>query len=163
MVRIAVISLVVGLVAGWVGQRSRFCSIGGIRDLLLTRSTALLGGMIALFVAAWVLYPLIRLVKPSAPPQIVEYTGAEPNPDDPAAIGPEEGLQQPPAISPLRVLIFLSGIGLGFVSLLVDGCPFRQHVLAGQGLRSAQFYLVGFYIAALTFEWWGLPVLRWLF
>ena len=54
----------------------------------------------------------------------------------------------------------MGGIGVGLVSTIVGGCPFRQHVLAGQGSRQARFYLLGFYIAALAFGFWSPLLLR---
>ena len=38
-----------------------------------------------------------------------------------------------------------AAFGLGLLSVLANGCPFRQHVLAAQGSSSATFYLAGFY------------------
>ena len=49
-----IVSLVVGLVIGFLAQRSRFCTIGGIRDLILMRDTHLLNGIVALVAAAFV-------------------------------------------------------------------------------------------------------------
>src|SRR5512136_378630 len=47
------ISLVVGLAIGFVAQRSRFCTVGGIRDMIMMRDTHLFYGIIALVVAAF--------------------------------------------------------------------------------------------------------------
>lgn len=163
MMSVALLSLGLGLVAGWLGQRSRFCSIGGLRDVLLTGDTTLLRGIIALFVAAWLAYPVIALLRPAAPPELVEMTQPPPNPDDPSLIADDNEFHLPFELTMLDGVIFLSAIGVGFFSLLVDGCPFRQHVLAGQGRREAQFYLLGFYAAALAFYWWSTPLLRMIF
>ncbi|MEW5957499.1 MAG: YeeE/YedE thiosulfate transporter family protein [Chloroflexota bacterium] len=160
---IALLSLGVGLAAGWLGQRSRFCSIGGLRDVLLTGDTTLLRGLLALFVAAWLAYPLSVMLQPARPPEIVEMSQPAAGPDDPARIVADTGFHLPFELTKLDALIFLSGLGVGFFSLLVDGCPFRQHVLAGQGRREAQFYLLGFYLAALVFDVWSTPLLRLIF
>ena len=58
----AVASLVVGIVIGFVGQRSRMCFVGGIRDWILVRDTFLLKGLIAFILVSWVLFPLAPLV-----------------------------------------------------------------------------------------------------
>lgn len=164
MTSVALISLGLGLVTGWLGQRSRFCSIGGLRDLLLTGDTTLLRGMMALFVAAWLTYPVISLLQPTMPPELVEINQSLSNPEDPARLHTEPEASAPLIeLSWLDGIIFIGGVGVGFFSLLVDGCPFRQHVLAGQGWREAQFYLLGFYAAALVFSLWSTPLLRLLF
>src|SRR5581483_5702002 len=54
-----------GLVVGYLGQRSRMCSIGGLRDFVLVRDTALLKGALALLVTAWVSFGVVRLVSTS--------------------------------------------------------------------------------------------------
>ena len=43
----AITTLVVGVVVGYLGQRSRMCFIGGIRDVMLVRDGYLLRGLIA--------------------------------------------------------------------------------------------------------------------
>ena len=43
-------TLVIGIVIGYLGQRSRFCSIGGFRDYFLARDTYLLKGYLGLIV-----------------------------------------------------------------------------------------------------------------
>jgi uncharacterized membrane protein YedE/YeeE len=48
---------------------------------------------------------------------------------------------------------------VGYVSVLADGCPFRQHVLAGQGTMSSMVYLGGFFSGAITFHVWVAPLL----
>lgn len=161
---VAILSLGVGLLAGWLGQRSRFCSIGGLRDYLLTGDTTLLQGLLALFVVAWLIYPLSILLQPAQAPEIIEMSQLPPSPDDPSLIIEDKNqFQLPFELTMLDAIIFLSGIGVGFFSLLVDGCPFRQHVMAGQGWREARFYLVGFYAAAVVFNFWSTPLLRLIF
>ena len=48
------ISLGIGLVVGVICQRSRFCTMGAFRDLLLFRQIHLLSGIIALLVTAFI-------------------------------------------------------------------------------------------------------------
>jgi hypothetical protein len=52
------------------------------------------------------------------------------------------------------------GLGVGFFSTLANGCPFRQHVLAAQGVVSSMAYLAGFFAGAVIFHLW---VASWLF
>ena len=42
-------TLIIGLIAGFLGQRSRMCFVGGIRDLYLIKSTYLFKGLIGFF------------------------------------------------------------------------------------------------------------------
>ena len=129
----AVASLVVGIVIGFVGQRSRMCFVGGIRDWILVRDTFLLKGLIAFILVSWVLFPLAPLV------------GGE-------ALG-SFGVPVTSAI----VLTAVGGFGVGWVSIMADGCPFRQHVLAAQGTGSSMVYLAGFFSGAVMFHIWVSP------
>jgi len=124
----AVASLVVGIVIGFVGQRSRMCFVGGIRDWILVRDTFLLKGLIAFGLVAWIAFPLSELA------------GG-------AAVG-EFGR---PAVTDL-LLTVAGGLGVGYVSVLANGCPFRQHVLAGQGSGGSFVYLAGFFSGAILFH-----------
>lgn len=38
------------------------------------------------------------------------------------------------------------------MSILANGCPFRQHVLASQGSGSSMMYLFGFFAGAPIFH-----------
>ena len=124
----AVASLVVGLVIGFVGQRSRMCFIGGIRDWILVRDTFLLKGLIAFGLVAWVLFPLFAAAGGAAVPEFGR-----------------------PALRAL-LLTVAGGFGVGYVSVLANGCPFRQHVLASQGTGGSMVYLGGFYAGAIVFH-----------
>lgn len=129
----AVASLVVGIVIGFVGQRSRMCFVGGIRDWILVRDTFLLKGLIAFVLVTAVGFPLA--------------SGA-----GGAAVG-DFGWP----IASTIVLTIIGGFGVGYVSILAEGCPFRQHVLAGQGSGSSMMYLLGFFAAAPVFHLWVSP------
>src|SRR5213593_1752242 len=132
----ALATLTIGLALGYLGQRSRMCFIGGIRDFILVRDTYLLSGLIAFGVAAWLAFPVIGLV-----------VGARPGP----ALGFSDAITV--------VLTMVGGFGVGFLSTLANGCPFRQHVLAAQGVKSSIAYLVGFFAGAAIFHAWTAPLL----
>ena len=104
----AIASLVVGVVIGFVAQRSRMCFVGGIRDWILVRDTFLLKGLVAFALVAWVLFPVTALL------------GGE----------PADGFAAPV----LEALLFTvaGGFLVGSVSIFANGCPLRQHVLAAQ-------------------------------
>jgi uncharacterized membrane protein YedE/YeeE len=131
----AVASLIIGLTLGYVGQRSRLCFVGGLRDALLLRSWRLLIPMLAFALTAWVAFPLVA------------WAGG-------GAAGPF-GL---PDVTTLA-LTLIGGFGVGAVSILANGCPFRQHVLAAQGAISSIAYLAGFLVGAVLFHTLVVPLL----
>ena len=135
----AIATLVVGLVIGFLAQRSRMCFVGGIRDFILVRDTELLKGLLAFALTAWIALPLAELV--AGLPRIV-FTAAD---------------------STSVALTVAAGLGVGLFSTLANGCPLRQHVLAAQGIVSSWTYLVGFLGGAVIFHSWVAPLLfRWL-
>jgi uncharacterized protein len=132
-------SLALGVVVGYLGQRSRMCSIGGLRDFVLVRDTALLKGAGALLVTAWVSFAVIRLVSSSDVSHGLIAAGTTPS-----------GLRAVVAIA-------VGAVVLGFVATLSGACPLRQHVLAGQGRVGAWSFLAGFYLAAVVYTSWIAP------
>lgn len=131
-----VATLLIGVILGYLGQRSRMCFIGGIRDFILVRDGYLLKGLIAFGLTAWLAFPLAGLV----------VGGARPAPF---------GLSDVVTL----VLTILGGFGVGYFSTLANGCPLRQHVLAAQGVRSSIAYLAGFFAGAVIFHVWAAPLL----
>ena len=131
----SVATLLIGLVLGYTGQRSRMCFVGGIRDFILVRDTALLKGLIAFGLAAWLAFPLADLL-----------TGT-----------PSEAYAVADMVT--VILTVAGGFGVGYVSTLANGCPLRQHVLAAQGISSAWTYLAGFFAGAVLFHAWVGPTL----
>ncbi|MBI2817973.1 MAG: YeeE/YedE family protein [Acidobacteria bacterium] len=131
----AVATLVIGVIVGYLGQRSRMCFVGGIRDFILVRDAYLLKGLIAFGITAWLSFPL-------------------------AGLGVSRG-PLPFALSDAItvVLTIIGGFGVGYVSTLANGCPLRQHVLAAQGTTSSIAYLAGFLIGAVIFHAWIAPLL----
>jgi uncharacterized membrane protein YedE/YeeE len=130
----AVASLVVGVIIGFVGQRSRMCFIAGIRDFILVRDTFLLKGLIAFGVVAWIAFPISGLLGG-------EFVGEFGRP-----------------VLQTILLAAVGGFGVGYVSVLANGCPFRQHVLAAQGTVSSMIYLVGFFAGGVVFHTWVGPL-----
>ena len=131
----AVATLVAGVALGYLGQRSRMCFVGGIRDFMLVRDGYLLRGVAAFAVTAWLAFPFVaalgaRGVGPFGPPDVVT-----------------------------ALLTVAGAFGVGYVSTLANGCPFRQHVLAAQGVVSSGTYLVGFFAGAVLFHLCVAPLL----
>jgi uncharacterized membrane protein YedE/YeeE len=131
----AIATLVAGLLIGYLGQRSRLCFVGGIRDFVLIRDTYLLKGLAAFGLTAWLAFPLAGLVV-GEPVASFDLTDAV-----------------------TVALTLAGGFGVGYVSTLANGCPLRQHVLAAQGARSSISYLAGFFAGAVIFHAWAGPLL----
>jgi uncharacterized protein len=132
-------SLGFGVIVGYLGQRSRMCSIGGLRDFVLVRDTGLLKGVGALLVTAWVAFGAIRVIAGSDAGKGLLAAGTSPS-----------GLTA-------CLAILVGAVLLGFVATLSGACPLRQHVLAGQGRIGAWSFLAGFYIAAVAYTSWIAP------
>jgi len=131
----ALATLVAGIVLGYLGQRSRMCFVGGIRDFILVRDRDLLRGLVAFGITAWLAFPLVAAL------------GA-------AAVGP---FAKPDLTT--MALTVCGAFGVGYVSTLANGCPFRQHVLAAQGAVSSVTYVTGFLVGAVIFHVWAAPLL----
>ena len=135
----AIATLVIGVVLGYLGQRSRMCFVGGIRDFILVRDTALLKGLIAFGLTAWLAFPLAGLIAGTAS----------------GTFGVADALTDTVTIA----LTIAGGFGVGYVSTLANGCPLRQHVLAAQGATSSMAYLGGFFAGAVIFHAWAVSFL----
>ncbi|MDE3074119.1 MAG: YeeE/YedE family protein [Chloroflexota bacterium] len=136
----AIATLLAGIVLGYLGQRSRMCFVGAIRDVLLVRDTYLFKGLIAFGLTTWLAFPLAGLLG--------GQTDAGP------ATFPISQLSAGSVM-----LAAVGGLGLGLFSTLANGCPFRQHVLAAQGALSSLTYLAGFYLGAVVFQMLVVPLL----
>lgn len=166
------LSLALGAILGYLAQRSRMCFIGGLRDYLLVRDTELLKGVVAFFVTAWLVFSIagvLGAVDWRAP----LYQGDALN----GLVSPTPGAVPPgPSVAPtpvsaskasglnwkLLVLVLAAGITLGLVSVLANGCPTRQHVLAAQGVQDSLYYLLGFYSGVVFYYLVTRPLLSWL-
>lgn len=110
-------SLVVGLVIGGLAQRTRFCTMGSIRDVILMRDTHLISGVVALLVVAFITNLALGQVKFGFSPQPVAHS------------------------SHLWNLVGMMLAGLAFA--LAGGCPGRQLFLAGEGDGDAGVFVLG--------------------
>ena len=135
---VSLVSLGVGLIVGYLGQRSRMCTIGGLRDFVLVRDTALLKGVGAMLLASWVAFGALHTIAGSDLNRLVAAGTT------PSGIG-------------AVVAILVGGLALGFFATLSGACPLRQHVLAGQGRVGAWAFLAGFYLAGIVYTSWLQP------
>lgn len=111
------ISLGVGLVIGFVAQRSRFCTMGAIRDLILFRQTHLLSGVIAFLAAAFAMNLALGQFKPGFEGQPVAHT--------------------------MSLWNFGGMVLAGLAFALAGGCPGRQVFMAGEGDGDAAIFVLG--------------------
>ena len=124
------ISLAAGLFIGFVAQKSRFCTMGAIRDLILFKQTHLFGGLVALAVAAF----LTNLV-------VGQFN---------------LGFVGQPVAHNMHFWNF-AGMGLaGLAFALAGGCPGRQLFLSGEGDGDASVFVIGMIVGAAVAHNFGL-------
>lgn len=121
----------VGLLLGALAQRSRFCITGSLRDiLLLGRRTPLLWGL-AGFIGTALLVSMV--------------SGRF-----------HLGLHGQPGAHLEHLWSFL-GMGLvGWISILIGGCPFRQLIKAGEGDADAGLVVLGMFVGGGLVQSWGI-------
>jgi len=112
------ISLVFGIILGLLGQLSRYCTIGGIRDIILMKNFDLIQGTVTFLVVGFVVNLILNQFHSGAHP--IAHTDLPWN--------------------------FLSMFLVGLGSVMIGGCPFRQTVMAGQGNTDASFSILGILI-----------------
>jgi YedE family putative selenium metabolism protein len=124
------ISLAVGLFIGIIAQRSRFCTMGAIRDFVLFRQTHLLFGFIALIAAALVTNVVFGQFHPGFKGQPVAHT--------------------------LHAWNFAGMALAGLAFCLAGGCPGRQLFMAGEGDGDAAIFVLGMIVGAAVCHNFGL-------
>ncbi len=124
------ISLGIGLVIGGFAQHSGLCITGGIRNFFLVRETTLLFGVLAALGSVF----LVSLA-----------TGQF-----------HLGLNGQPASHPSHGWTFLAMTLVGLASVIIDGCPFRQLIKAGQGDVDAAIACFGMLAGAAVAVSWSL-------
>lgn len=139
-------TLILGLIIGYLAQRSGFCSIGGLRDLFMFKHTRLFFGYIALIVSAGLSYYIFSLIIPQAFPTFPKFMTA-PDPLTPVP-GAPAGLQNWMYI----VLAIIGGFGMGILGVILGGCPLRQTVMASEGNLKSVFFFLGFAVGAILFH-----------
>lgn len=111
------LALGVGLLVGFLAQRSRFCTVGALRDVVLLRDGHLFYGVMALVLAAFVTNLALGQFKPGFEAQPVAHTNA---------------------------LWNFGGMMLaGLAFTMAGGCPGRQVFLSGEGDTDAALFVFG--------------------
>lgn len=111
------VTLIAGLVVGVLAQRSRLCTMGGIRDIILFGDFHLASGMGAIF-----LFALIGNL----------ITGRF-----------NLGLAGQPVAHIDFVFNFLGMMIVGLAAVLAGGCPMRQLILSAEGQSDATLTVLG--------------------
>ena len=116
------ISLGVGLLIGFLAQRTRFCTMGAIRDVVLMGDTHLIGGVAALLVVAFITNLLLGQV--------------------------DFGFVAQPVAHHAHVWNLLGMALAGLAFTLAGGCPGRQLFLSGEGDGDAAIFVLGMIVGA---------------
>ena len=132
-------TLVVGVLIGYMGQRTRFCTISGIRDFFMIKDSLRLKGLFGIIIGGAIGYTLFWLIGGDIP-------------DFPLGL---EGFNS----TGLVIAAIVGSMGMGFFSVFAEGCPFRQHVMVGEGRQGAMYYMIGFYLGIIYFN---LVTIKWL-
>ncbi len=116
------IALASGLAIGFLAQRSRFCTMAAVRNVIMVRDPHLLYGVIALVMAAFGTNLLLGQFSPGFDGQPVAHTD---------------------------ILLNVGGMVLvGLASTLGGGCPARQVFLCGEGDTDAGVFVLGMLVGA---------------
>jgi len=146
VIAVPIVTLLFGLLIGWLAQRSGFCSIGGFRDFFMWKHTRLLYGYVALIVGAFIGYLVFWLITPSAFENFfwVLHKGLMPVPGAPASL----------TATAYIVLAIIGGIAVGLIGVLLGGCPLRQVVMTSEGNIKSLVFVVGMCIGAVVYTAW---------
>jgi len=116
------VSLAAGLAIGFAAQRSRFCTMGAFRDLILFRQTHLFLGLLALAVFAFITNLLVGQF--------------------------HLGFVKQPVAHTMTIWNFGGMVVAGLAFALAGGCPGRQLFLAGEGDGDAAVFVLGMIVGA---------------
>ena len=124
------VSLLGGLVVGFLAQRSRLCMAGGLRDAVMLRDFHLLFG----FLAIWITVTIGNLI-----------------------LGNYHLSAQSQPIAHSQYLWSFLGMALaGWGSILLGGCPLRQLILSGEGNGDSAVTVMGMIVGAAMAHNFGL-------
>jgi len=116
------LSLLAGLLIGVLAQRTRFCTVGAIRDIILVRDFYLISGVAGLLIGAFVSNLLFGKFTP--------------------------GFEGQPVAHAAHVWNFFGMLLSGLAFTLAGGCPGRQLFMSGEGDGDAAVFVMGMLMAA---------------
>ncbi len=123
-------ALVAGLVVGALCQRTRFCTVAGIRDTIMFKDVTLLIGFVAVIVVCIIGNLIVGKFNLGFADQPVAHTDG--------------------------VWNFLGMLLVGFGSALLGGCPLRQLILTGEGNVDSAVTVLGLTVGAAFCHNFGL-------
>lgn len=116
------LSIGAGLLIGFLAQRTRYCTMGSIRDVILMRDTHLISGILALVVVAFLAN---------------------------VAFGQfDMGVELQPVAHSNHLWNFMGMVLSGLAYALAGGCPGRQIFLSGEGDGDASIFVLGMIVGA---------------
>lgn len=124
------LSLIVGLAIGFLAQRSRFCTMGAFRDLILFRIPYLFYGVLALIAFAF----LTNLI-------VGQF---------------HVGFARQPVAHTMHLWNFGGMVLAGLAFCLAGGCPGRQLFMTGEGDGDAAIFVLGMIVGAAFAHNFGL-------
>jgi YedE family putative selenium metabolism protein len=119
------LSLGIAIAVGFFAQRTRFCTVGGVRDSLLIKDYHLLLGVIALVIAAFIANLILDQFNP--------------------------GFEEQPVAHNDYLWNFMGMALAGLAFILAGGCPGRNLVLSGEGNADSSVFVFGM-IAGAAFS-----------
>lgn len=111
------ISLAAGLIIGILAQRSRFCTMGSLRDIFLVKDFHLFKGVAAFAISAFILNLILGQF--------------------------HSGFSGQPVAHTMHLWNFLGMALAGLAFALAGGCPGRQLILSGEGDTDAGIFVLG--------------------
>ena len=124
------LALAIGLVVGGLAQRSRMCTVGGIRDAIMLKDFHLLWGSLSILVTVAAGSLILGKFNLSFAGQPVAHT---------------DGLWNA-----------LGMVLVGWASVLLGGCPLRQLILTGEGNSDSAITVAGLIAGAAFAHNFGL-------
>jgi hypothetical protein len=116
------VSLGIALAVGFLAQRSRFCTMGAIRDIILIRDFHLFMGIAALVIAAFITNQVLGQFS--------------------------MGFENQPIAHTAHLWNFLGMTLAGLAFVLAGGCPGRQLILTGEGDADSGIFVIGMIVGA---------------
>jgi YedE family putative selenium metabolism protein len=117
-----IISIGVALLIGFLAQRTRFCTMGAVRDVILIKDLHLLSGVVAMLVVAFITNLILGQVN--------------------------FGLSAQPIAHSNHLWNFLGMVLAGMAFAQAGGCPGRQLFLAGEGDGDSAIFVIGMIMGA---------------
>jgi len=144
------VGLGLGVIVGFIAQRTRFCSIGAWRDVILVRNFHLFSGVVAFFVGALLVNYAVGNFGDAG------LFGLNLSPEG-RVISYHWGITNQPAALPYAsesfwttmsqyAWSFLSFTLVGLAATFMGGCPLRNTILAGEGDTDAGISLIGYVV-----------------